>query len=574
MAGNILTLLIVMPLFGAAIIMLGCRKDGEEGYADARNIALITTLFTFFASLLLWLNFDASSSDFQFVEKAVWFSAYNISYHLGVDGISLFMILLTTFLMPVCILCSWDAIKTRVKSYMVCFLVLESLVIGVFSALDLLLFYLFFEAMLIPMYLIIGIWGGKNRIYAAYKFFLYTLAGSLLFLAALIYLLMVCGTTDIPELMVKAPELTLGVQQLLWLAMFASFAVKVPMWPFHTWLPDAHVQAPTAGSVILAGVLLKVGGYGFIRFSLPMLPEASAYYAPIVFGLSLVAVIYTSLVALVQEDMKKLIAYSSVAHMGFVTIGIFSMNPQGLQGAMIQMISHGLVSAALFLCVGVVYDRLHTREINRYGGLVSIMPSYAMFFMFFTMASVALPGTSGFVGEFLVLLGAFKVDTRLALLAATAMVLGAAYALWLFRKVVFGEIVHEDVKTMPDLNAREWTYFVMLVPVILWLGIYPSSYLKPMEASITHLLKQVEGTASAGSTENADQETTEQSSAESTTKKVEISEQSAPEQTTTEPAAPAKKLHKKKPAALVDEADEESGADNITADTEQEVEHE
>lgn len=482
-----------LPLVGAAMILLLPRRSEEEGNGDARLIALFTTIATFFTSLLLWLNFDSGSSDFQFVEKVVWFSKYNISYHLGIDGISLFMILLTTLLMPVCILCSWKSITERVRAYMVCFLVLESLMIGVFASLDLLLFYLFFEAMLIPMYLIIGIWGGKNRVYAAYKFFLYTLAGSLLFLAALVYLLMTLGTTDIPTLMEKAPSLTRCIQCWLWLAMFASFAVKVPMWPVHTWLPDAHVQAPTAGSVILAGVLLKVGAYGFLRFSLPMLPDASAYFAPMVFVLSLIAVIYTSLVALVQEDMKKLIAYSSVAHMGFVTIGIFSMNQQGIEGALIQMISHGIVSAALFLCVGVVYDRLHTREISRYGGLVNIMPRYAMVFMFFTMASVGLPGLSGFVGEFLVLLGAFKVDTRLALLAASAMVLGAAYALWLYRKVVFGEIVHDDVKTMPDMNSREWTYFLMLIPIVFWLGIYPSTYLKPMHASVTHLISQVEG---------------------------------------------------------------------------------
>jgi NADH-quinone oxidoreductase subunit M len=485
-----LTILILLPLLGALVILLAGR-DEQNAAGDARLIALFTTLITFFVSLILWIGFDAKTADFQFVETHEWFAGLGISYTLGIDGISLFMVLLTTFLMPVCILCSWEAIETRVRAFMVNFLILEAMVIGVFCALDVVVFYIFFEGMLIPMYLIIGIWGGNRRIYAAYKFFLYTLAGSVLFLVAILYLYFQFGTTNIPDLMKQSPSLALGVQQYLWLAMFASFAVKVPMWPVHTWLPDAHVQAPTAGSVILAGILLKMGAYGFLRFSLPMLPDASHYFAPMMFGLSLVAVIYTSLVALMQQDMKKLIAYSSVAHMGFVTIGIFSFNMQGLQGAMIQMISHGLVSGALFLCVGVVYDRMHTREINRYGGVVNVMPKYALVFMIFTMASVGLPATSGFVGEFLVLLGAFKASSWVAFLAATGVVLGAAYMLWLYRRVVFGPIANEEVRRMLDLSKRELVIFVPIVALVLWIGIYPKPYLHAMEASMGHLITQV-----------------------------------------------------------------------------------
>ncbi len=491
MGFSILTLLIALPLIGAGLIMAVVKREDELGMQEARYIALFTTLATFFASLYLWIKFDSSTADYQFVEKVLWFTGYNITYHLGIDGISLFMVLLTTLLMPICILCSWESIKKRVRAYMVAFLLLESLVIGAFCALDLLLFYLFFEAMLIPMFLIIGIWGGQNRIYAAYKFFLYTLAGSILFLAVLMYLYFSFGTTDIPELTARAPELTLDIQRWLWLAMLATFAVKVPMWPVHTWLPDAHVQAPTAGSVILAGILLKMGAYGFLRLSLPMLPEASYYFAPMMYFLSIIAVVYTSLVALVQEDMKKLIAYSSVAHMGFVTAGIFAFNQQGIEGAIVQMISHGLVSGALFLGVGVVYDRLHTRDINRYGGVANIMPVYALLFMFFTMASVGLPGTSGFVGEFLIMLGAFKADTRLAALIATGLILGAAYMLWLYRRVVYGPVVHEDVRRMPDVSGREIACFLPLVLTVLWLGIYPNSFMKPMHASVEQLLKAI-----------------------------------------------------------------------------------
>lgn len=485
-----LTALILLPLLGALMIMFLVRGDDARMAQEARYIALFTTLVTFFVSLALWFGFDSSKAEFQFTESHAWFSGLGIGYNLGIDGISLFMVLLTTFLMPICILCSWESVQHRVRAFMVNFLILEAMVIGVFAALDVVMFYIFFEGMLIPMYLIIGIWGGKNRIYAAYKFFLYTLAGSVLFLVAIIYLYGAFGTTNIPELIAKAPSLGIDVQKWLWLAMFASFAVKVPMWPVHTWLPDAHVQAPTAGSVILAGILLKMGAYGFLRFSLPMLPEASHYFAPLMFGLSIVAVIYTSLVALMQQDMKKLIAYSSVAHMGFVTIGIFTFNMQGIEGAIVQMISHGLVSGALFLCVGVVYDRLHTREINRYGGVVNVMPKYAMIFMFFTMASVGLPSTSGFVGEFLILLGAYKANTTVAFLTTTGVVLGAAYMLWLYRRVVFGKLVHDDVREMTDVSAREVTVFIPLVLAALWLGLYPKPYFKAMEPSVAQLIKQ------------------------------------------------------------------------------------
>jgi NADH-quinone oxidoreductase subunit M len=485
----LLSALILLPLFGALVILVATR--GEHADNEARYIALATTLVTFVISLLAWVGFDPASADFQFVETHEWFVGLNINYALGIDGISLFMVLLTTFLMPICILCSWESITTRVRAYMVSFLILESMVVGVFCALDAMMFYLFFEGMLIPMYLIIGVWGGNRRIYAAYKFFLYTLAGSVLFLVAIVYLYMQFHTTSIPELTKLAPSLPRGVQCWLWMAMFASFAVKVPMWPVHTWLPDAHVQAPTAGSVILAGILLKMGAYGFLRFSLPMLPDASHYFAGFMFGLSLIAVVYTSLVALMQQDMKKLIAYSSVAHMGFVTIGIFTFNIQGLEGAMLQMISHGLVSGALFLCVGVVYDRMHTRDIQRYGGVVNVMPRYAAIFMFFTMASVGLPATSGFVGEFLVLLGAFKASTLVAFIAATGVVLGAAYMLWLYRRVVFGDITNGEVRAMGDLHIRELVIFVPIILMVLWIGLYPKPYIKAMEPSMQNLITQV-----------------------------------------------------------------------------------
>ena len=487
---HILTTLIVLPLIGAVTTYFAGRNE-QHGAAAARGMALFWTGLTFLFSLQLLPAFDGSSPAFQFVEKAPWFVGYDINYHLGIDGISLWLVMLTSFLMPICILCSWKSVKTRVAEFMALFLILESLVIGTFVSLDLLLFYIFFEAVLIPMYLIIGIWGGQNRIYAAYKFFLYTLAGSVLFLLALLYLYFTFGTTDIPTLMREAPTLGLGVQKWLWLALFASFAVKVPMWPVHTWLPDAHVQAPTAGSVILAGILLKLGAYGFLRFSLPMLPDASHYYADFVFVLSIVAVVYTSLVALVQEDMKKLIAYSSVAHMGFVTLGIFSFTQQGVDGAVFQMISHGLVSGALFLCVGVVYDQLHTRDIAKYGGVVNRMPYFAAFFMLFTMASAGLPATSGFVGEILVIVGSYQAAPWATAWAATGLVLGAAYMLWLYKRVVFGEVTNPEVNHMVDASSREWFYFLPLMVGVIWLGVHPTSITRSIEPSVRQLLTQV-----------------------------------------------------------------------------------
>jgi NADH-quinone oxidoreductase subunit M len=485
---HILTTLIVLPLIAAVVTYFTGRVQGANA---ARWMALISSLVIFALSLTLLLDFDSAAAGFQFVEQTPWFVGYNITYHVGIDGISLWMVLLTTFLLPICVLCSWQSIEQRVPEFMTMFLILEALVIGTFVSLDLLLFYIFFEAVLIPMYLIIGIWGGKNRIYAAYKFFLYTLAGSVLFLLALLYLYFTFNTTDIPTLIAQAPSLGLPAQKWLWLALFASFAVKVPMFPFHTWLPDAHVQAPTAGSVILAGILLKLGAYGFLRFSLPMLPEASHYYADFVFILSLIAVVYTSLVALVQTDMKKLIAYSSVAHMGFVTLGIFSFTQQGLDGAMFQMISHGVVSGALFLCVGVVYDRMHTRDIAQYGGVVNVMPYYAAFFMVFTMASAGLPATSGFVGEILVLVGTYRAVPWAAVIAATGLILGAAYMLFLYRRVVFGEISNPHVSEMKDMNTREWLYFVPLVVGVIWMGIHPVAITRTVSPAMTHLLEQV-----------------------------------------------------------------------------------
>ena len=487
---SILTSLVILPLVAAFITYFGGRNEAH-GPAYARWLALISSMVIFLLSLTLLANFDNGAKGFQFEQTAPWFVGYNINYHVGIDGISLWMVLLTTFLMPICVLCSWQSITKRVAEFMALFLILESLVIGTFVSLDLLLFYLFFEAVLIPMYLIIGIWGGANRIYAAYKFFLYTLAGSVLFLLALLYLYFTFNTTDIPTLIAQAPSLGLPVQKWLWLALFASFAVKVPMWPFHTWLPDAHVQAPTAGSVILAGILLKLGAYGFIRFSLPMLPEASHYFSTFVFVLSVVAVVYTSLIALVQEDMKKLIAYSSVAHMGFVTLGIFSFTQQGIDGAVFQMVSHGLVSGALFLCVGVVYDRMHTREISQYGGAVNVMPYYAAFFMVFTMASVGLPGTSGFVGEILVIVGGYKAAPWAAAVAATGLILGASYMLWLYRRVVFGEITNPEVAKMPDVNHRELLYFVPLILSVIWLGIHPGTILKSVSPAVARVIAEV-----------------------------------------------------------------------------------
>ena len=482
----ILSLVTFLPLVGA-LFCLVVQGPKEAVDRNCRSAALITSLVTFLISLLLWVRFDSTKAGFQFEEKLAWVPELNIGYHMGIDGISLFFVLLSTLLTPICILASWESVQTRVKEYMVAFLVLETFMVGMFCALDLALFYVFFEGVLIPMFLIIGVWGGKRRVYAAFKFFLYTLLGSVLMLLAIIAIYWQIGTTDIPTAFERL-NLPFRWQFWLWLAFFASFAVKVPMWPVHTWLPGAHVEAPTAGSVILAGVLLKMGGYGFIRLSVPMLPEATQYFAPLVFGLSIVAVIYTSLVALVQEDMKKLIAYSSVAHMGYVTIGAFVLNMQGVQGSIFQMLSHGIVSAALFLCVGVVYDRMHTREIAAYGGLVHRMPRYAFTFMFFTLASVGLPGLSGFVGEFLVLIGAFKANTWVAFLASTGLILGAAYALWLYRKIIFGELTKDSLKTILDMNKREIAVFLPLVLITLWMGIYPASFLDPMAPAVDKLI--------------------------------------------------------------------------------------
>ncbi|WP_367714956.1 NADH-quinone oxidoreductase subunit M [Nitratireductor sp. GISD-1A_MAKvit] len=483
----ILSTVTFLPLVGALLILL-IREDGAGARRNIRNVALLTTVFTFVLSLFIWIGFDASTPSFQMVEKQEWMGS-GISYHMGVDGISMLFVILTTFLMPLCVLASWEAVEHRVKEYMIAFLILETLMIGVFCALDIVLFYVFFEAGLIPMFIIIGVWGGKRRVYASFKFFLYTLLGSVLMLLAMMAMYWQAGTTDIPTLLTHVfPE---GMQYWLWVAFFASFAVKMPMWPVHTWLPDAHVEAPTAGSVILAGILLKMGGYGFLRFSLPMFPVASIDLAPLVFTLSVIAIVYTSLVALMQEDIKKLIAYSSVAHMGFVTMGIFAMNEQGVQGAIFQMLSHGLVSGALFLCVGVIYDRMHTREIAAYGGLVNNMPKYATVFMIFTMANVGLPGTSGFVGEFLTLLSVFKVNTWVALFATTGVILSAGYALWLYRRVVFGSLTKESLKGMLDLSTREKLILYPLVVLVIFFGVYPAPILDATAVSVEALVNNV-----------------------------------------------------------------------------------
>ncbi|MBN8890670.1 MAG: NADH-quinone oxidoreductase subunit M [Rhodospirillales bacterium 70-18] len=482
----LLSLLTFLPLAGAVVIM-SVRGDEATVAANARWTALWTSLIVFALSLILWVRFDPSDPGFQFVEQASWLPQWGITYKMGVDGISVLFVLLSTALTPICILASWEAIQTRVREFMLSFLILETMMVGMFCALDFVVFYMFFEGVLIPMYLIIGIWGGPRRVYAAIKFFLYTLAGSVLMLLALLAMWYAAGTTDIPALLKYS--FPASMQTWLFLAFFASFAVKVPMWPVHTWLPDAHVEAPTAGSVILAGVLLKMGAYGFLRFSVPMLPLASAYFAPFIYTLSVVAVIYTSLVALAQTDMKKLIAYSSVAHMGVVTIGIFTINMQGVSGALFQMLSHGVVSAALFLCVGVIYDRMHTREIARYGGLASRMPAYAFTFMLFTMASVGLPGTAGFVGEVLVLIGAFKVSFWLALLGSMGMILGAAYMLYLYRRVVFGRLTKDELKSILDLSPREIAVFAPLIILTLWMGIYPSSFTSFWDASVSAMVE-------------------------------------------------------------------------------------
>ena len=483
--GHILSITTFLPAVGALFIL--AVSGGEAARArNARWIALITTIVVFVLSLVVWYEFDGKTAAFQFVEQAPWLGG-GISYHMGVDGISMLFVVLTAALMPFCILASWDSIENRVPEYMVAFLALETLMIGVFCALDLFLFYLFFEGGLIPMFLIIGVWGGKRRVYASFKFFLYTLLGSVLMLLAILWMYFTSGTTDIVELL-RTAHFSTAAQTWLWLAFFASFAVKMPMWPVHTWLPDAHVEAPTAGSVILAGILLKMGGYGFLRFSVPMFPDASAYFTPFVFVLSIVAIIYTSLVALAQEDMKKLIAYSSVAHMGFVTMGIFTLTRQGVEGGVFQMLSHGVVSGALFLCVGVVYDRMHTREIDAYGGLVNRMPMYAAAFMVFTLANVGLPGTSGFVGEFLSLLGAFLTNTWVAIFATSGVILSAAYALFLYRRIIFGALVKPALQTIQDLSLREVAILAPLVVITLWLGIYPKPIFDVTGVSVQNLI--------------------------------------------------------------------------------------
>ena len=479
----ILTTLIAIPLLaGVAALFLGAN--------GARWLALAATLVDLALGILLWAHYVPGGPQWQFVEH---FGSGFLTWALGIDGIALMLIMLSVFLMPICIGASWRAIEQRVPEYMSAFLLMEALMIGVFTAQDLLLFYIFFEGGLIPMYLIIGIWGGVDRIKASYKFFLYTLAGSVLMLIAMLVMISVAHTSSIPALM--AFDFAPGLQWWLWLAFFASFAVKMPMWPVHTWLPDAHVQAPTAGSVILAGVLLKMGGYGFIRFSLPMFPQASAEFVPLVFGLGGIAVVVTSLIALVQHDMKKLIAYSSVAHMAFVTFGLFAFNRQGIEGALVVMLSHGLVSGALFLCVGVIYDRLHTREIDRYGGLADTMPMYAVLFMLFTMASVGLPGTSGFVGEFLALVGTYHASSWAAAVATTGIILGAAYMLYLYWRVVYGTQRHADAAAMPDLDARELWLLAPIAAAVLWMGVYPESFLSPMRADVGRLVERLAPTA-------------------------------------------------------------------------------
>ncbi len=481
----ILTTMMLVPLAGA----IACLFMGQA----SRMIALGATLITFALGVILWANYDIGGAQWQFQESYSLVAGF--SYALGIDGISLMLIMLSVFLMPICILASWEAITKRVGEYMSAFLLMEVLMIGTFAAQDIFLFYIFFEAGLIPMYLIIGVWGGDNRIYASYKFFLYTLLGSVLMLVAMFWMVAQAGTSDIPSLMQY--QFPAGAQFWLFLAFFASFAVKMPMWPVHTWLPDAHVQAPTAGSVILAGVLLKLGGYGFIRFSLPMFPDASADLAWVIFALSMIAVVYTSLVALVQHDMKKLIAYSSVAHMALVTAGLFAFNVQGVEGAMMIMLGHGLVSGALFLCVGVIYDRLHTREIDRYGGLSINMPYYAVFFLLFTMASIGLPGTSNFVGEFLALAGIYQASSWVALICTTGIILGAGYMLYLYRRVAFGGQTNPDAAAMKDISAREWAMLAPIAAVVLWMGVYPESFLAPMRADIAALDAQIAASAPA-----------------------------------------------------------------------------
>jgi len=482
----ILSVLTFLPLLGALMVMI-IRGDNETRVrANAVNVGGFISLTVFVLSVFLLFQFDGETADFQFVENVIWFESLNLTYHMGVDGISIFFVVLSTLLTPICIMLCKQSVGTRVREYVIALLILETLMIGTFCALDGILFYVFFEGVLIPMFILIGMWGGPRRVYAAFKFFLFTLLGSVLMLVAFMYLFVENGTTDIPTMI--ANPLSADIQFWLFLAFFASFAVKMPMWPVHTWLPDAHVEAPTGGSVILAGVLLKMGGYGFLRFSIPMFPEATQYFAPMIFWLSVIAIIYTSLVALVQDDMKKMIAYSSVAHMGYVTLGIFSATTNGVEGAIFQMISHGLISGALFLCVGVIYDRMHTREIARYGGIVKNMPKYATLLMIFMLGSVGLPGTSGFVGEFLVLMGAFQVNTIIGTLAATGLVLGATYMLWLYRQVIFGVGQNKDALKMKDVNSIEKIALVPLAAMVIWLGVQPNFVLDRISPSVELLL--------------------------------------------------------------------------------------
>ena len=482
---SILSALIFIPLIGALFILFiqGSQKNVEK---NSSYVAIFTSFANFLLSIFLWFSFDSSISDFQFIEEKNWIKG-SINFQLGIDGISMLFILLTTFITPICVISGIQSIKFKIKEFLIAILVMETLMLGVFCSLDLIIFYLFFEGGLIPMFLIIGIWGGPKRVYSAFKFFLFTLLGSVLMLIAIISIYWITGTTDVIKLLdeIKIPH---EHQYLLWLAFFSSFAVKLPMWPVHTWLPDAHVEAPTAGSVILAAILLKMAGYGFMRFSLGLFPIASDYFTPLIFILSVIAIIYTSLIALMQDDMKKLIAYSSVAHMGFVTIGIFSLTKQGLEGSIIQMMSHGLISAALFLCVGVIYDRLNSRMISSYGGLVNIMPKYAFVLMIFTLSALGLPGTSGFVGEFLVLLGIFQKNILVAVLASLGIILAAAYMLWLYKRVIFGKIVYPEVKKMPDLNKTEIYIFASLIFLTLFFGIYPEPLLNTIDVSVTNLI--------------------------------------------------------------------------------------
>ena len=494
----LLSLIIFFPSFGALILGIFLRGENLESNNNAKLLTLVSTIAPLIFSIFVFSNFNPNVTGFQLVEEYQWLMG--LTYKVGIDGISLPLILLTTITMPIVIISSWK-IERNVKEYMICFLILETLILGVFCSLDLVLFYLFFESGLIPMFLIIGIWGGNNRVYAAFKFFLYTLLGSILMLFAVIYMWKVSGTTDITKLMffdfnssdfeLLGFNISGGIQSILWMAFFASFAVKLPMWPFHTWLPDAHVQAPTGGSVVLAAILLKMGGYGFLRFSLPMFPEASLIFQNFIFSISVIAIIYTSLVALMQKDIKKLIAYSSVAHMGFVTLGIFSMNQQSIDGAIFQMISHGIISAALFLLVGVIYDRMHTRDIDFYGGLVSLMPKYALFFIFFTMANVGLPGTSGFVGEFLVLLGTFQVSKLVTIFASLGIVLSACYGLWLSRRIIFGSVTNNSLLEITDLNRIEKFYFIPLIVLTLFLGILPNPVLEITSNSVDLLVSHL-----------------------------------------------------------------------------------